>query len=70
MCCDYASILARRYCLWHIELSFPPVGYSPGNRPLDGYMTISVGGECLEGYKMALNVQSLGNHHTTQYMIV
>ena len=46
-------------------LSFPPAGYSPGNKPLDGYLTNSEGGECLEGYKMAMNVQSLGNHHTT-----
>ena len=48
------------YC--YSELSFPWAGYSPGNMPLAGYLPNNEGGECFDGYKMAMNIQSLGDH--------
>ena len=35
------------------------IGYSPGDRPLAGFGTSTSGGECLLGFRMALEVASL-----------
>ena len=42
------------------------VGYSPGDRPLAGYSENTSGGECLQGYKMVLYVQSNNPPTTTE----
>ena len=37
-----------------------PTGYSPGEKKHDGFSDNDSGGQCLQGFKMALYVQPLG----------
>ena len=37
-------------------------GYSPGDAPRAGYRDNNAGGECLMGFRMAMEVQSGNNH--------
>ena len=51
-------------------LSLPHAGYSPGNMPRAGYLVNNEGGECLDGYKMAMNIQSLGDNRVHDYALL
>ena len=37
--------------------------------PRAGYLVNNEGGECLDGYKMAMNIQSLGDNRVHDYAI-
>ena len=58
----FSLIYSRIYSWFCVEmifffLLFLPVGYSPGQKALDGYLAnYTSGGECLRGYKMVLEV--------------
>ena len=49
-----------------MRILYIAIGYSPGDRPLAGYQDNMSGGECLQGFKMAIYVQPTDPPTTTQ----
>ena len=62
-------ILANKFYIKVSSLHYVPhVGYSLGDRPLAGYDRHNSGGECLKGFRMALQVVSSGEN-SSSYLV-